>query len=271
MKKNIILIFIICSFTISCTNHKSQSKILTDYLSCLLNKNYKENGKYLIVTPRGCLGCISSNLLYLKKNPLCLKQFLGIVYSNTIAEQFPDIKTLEISKYCDSTNKLDVLNIGVSGLAIVTLKKNEVVKIENSNVNISSQLNLLNNFYKKDSIFKTLNSLSFKELYRVEFENKFKDINFKELSSDKKMVLYFTSDYCAPCKLAFPIIDSLSVLYKDSIEFYYIKANKKDNSLIFNKYNIYATPTLIVLKKGKKLKKIIGCVKSDKISNFILN
>ncbi len=252
MKNIPILAFIILMITIGCYHHPDKSTILTDQLKSLLKSNYDPNTDYLIINQKGCMGCVAHNIAYLSENPKKLSQFKFIIITKSIDDQFAQIRNLKTKLIIDSLNMLDQLNSGISGLSVVKIRNNQVLNIKNSDVRISSSKDSLNAFYYSKNSLKNEN-IFFKELFREDFEKQFPDKLLGIIHSKKTTVLFFTSDYCTPCKVMHPMIDSLSLIYYESVEFYYIKGNKKDNMKVFYDYKVQATPTLMVFKNGKRI------------------
>ncbi len=247
-----------------CNNPIDKSDILTKQLKTLLRDDYKENANYIIITKNGCLSCISKNIIFLKNHPQYLRNYNCIITTKTLIEYFPYIMDLKIVKYIDTSNVLENLNTGVMGFSTVTIEEDKVIKLQNSNILITSEDSKMDTFFKTE-INNNYSNSYFIELFRSEFEQK---IPIKELESNKlnrKTLIFFTSDHCAPCKKMFPIIDSLSMIYNDSIDFYFIKSNKKDNMKIFHDYDIHATPTIVVFKKNQPIIQEIGLLDKKEI------
>lgn len=256
--KSLVLCFIFIIIVINgCNRHLDKSTILTKHLQELLQDNYQENANYIVINTNGCLGCISKNILFLKNNTHILHNYKGLITTELIIEQFPYIKNLPIDEYIDTSNVLETLNTGVTGLSTVTIKDNKVVRLLNSNVLVTSDDSKMNTFFKTERGFNSSSS-TFIELFRKEFEQKFPIRKLDSNNLNRETLIFFTSDHCSPCKKVFPIIDSLSMIYNDSIDFYFIKSDKKDNMKVFNEYNINATPTIVIFKLNQPMIHKIG-------------
>ncbi len=86
------------------------------------------------------------------------------------------------------------------------------------------------------------------------------DGNFQEtvLDSGKVAVVDFWAPWCGPCKMIGPIIEELAEEYKDSAVIG--KVNVDDNSDISVKYRVRNIPTVLFLKDGEVVDKVVGAV-----------
>lgn len=79
------------------------------------------------------------------------------------------------------------------------------------------------------------------------------DINIDDIldETEKYILMYFTANWCGPCKKMAPIIYDKFTKIKN-LDIY--KIDIDDNDSICNKYNIKSVPTFILLKnKQEKL------------------
>ena len=78
-------------------------------------------------------------------------------------------------------------------------------------------------------------------------------------------VLYFTADWCNPCKKVKPIVEEMN---KDSI----IKFQMIDVDLemeLTKKFEIRSVPTFILTKNGKEIKRTTGAQTREQLEAFI--
>lgn len=78
-------------------------------------------------------------------------------------------------------------------------------------------------------------------------------------------VLYFTADWCNPCKRVRPIAEELD---RDGpIKFQYIDAD--DNSDLCRKFEIKSIPTFILIENGEEIRRINGAKTKEQLEEFI--
>jgi len=95
------------------------------------------------------------------------------------------------------------------------------------------------------------------------------DENFEErvLKSDKPCVVDFWAEWCHPCKMIEPLMEELYTEYKDKINFY--KLNVDDNSETPSRFYVMSIPTLLFVKNGEIVDRIIGAVPKKTIEERI--
>jgi thioredoxin-like negative regulator of GroEL len=80
-------------------------------------------------------------------------------------------------------------------------------------------------------------------------------------------ILYFTAEWCNPCKRTRPIAEALD---RDGImKFQFIDAD--DNGDLCRKFEIKAVPTFILVEDGNELRRMNGAKTQDQIEEFIKN
>lgn len=86
--------------------------------------------------------------------------------------------------------------------------------------------------------------------------------NFKEIVSSGVWIVDFYADWCGPCKMLTPVLESLEY---DNI----LKVNIDEFHNISNNYGIMSIPTLIFLKDGEEKNKIIGFTDLETIKDAL--
>ena len=90
---------------------------------------------------------------------------------------------------------------------------------------------------------------------------------FNEIISSEKVLIDFYADWCGPCRMLLPILESI-----DSENIISIKKVNVDESIdIARKYGVMTIPTLILFENGKELKRNVGMISKDEIIKFINN
>lgn len=88
----------------------------------------------------------------------------------------------------------------------------------------------------------------------------FTDDNFhsKVLSSDKLSVVDFWATWCGPCRKMEPVIEDLAKEYKGKVNVG--KVNVDHNPRVCEEYGIRSIPTILFIKNGKVVQRIVGTV-----------
>lgn len=80
-----------------------------------------------------------------------------------------------------------------------------------------------------------------------------------------KHILYFTAEWCNPCKRVRPIAEELD---RDGIiKFQYIDAD--DNGDLCRKFEIKAIPTFILIEDGNEIRRTNGAKTKEQLEEFI--
>ena len=76
------------------------------------------------------------------------------------------------------------------------------------------------------------------------------DANFKEEIKEGVVVVDFYADWCGPCKMMAPVLDSVSEKVED---FTVMKLNVTDNPKTATEYKIMSIPAFGIFKDGELL------------------
>lgn len=84
------------------------------------------------------------------------------------------------------------------------------------------------------------------------------DVEWKKLIDDgESVVIDFSAEsWCAPCRAISPIIDKLSEKYIDKIKIG--KIDIDNNTELANVYNVRGVPTVLFIREGQVVDKIVG-------------
>ena len=95
---------------------------------------------------------------------------------------------------------------------------------------------------------------------------KVNDDNFEEevLQSDKPVVLEFSSNMCPPCLTMVPTLINIAKNNED-IKVVTLNTSDDDAKKTAEKYQVDATPTIMIIKDGEILKTFIGATNEDTI------
>jgi thioredoxin 1 len=86
-----------------------------------------------------------------------------------------------------------------------------------------------------------------------------KEINDSNFESEIKkglVMVDFWAPWCAPCRMVAPVLDELSLEFKDQITI--AKLNVDENIQAASKYSVTSIPTLIIFKNGELVERTVG-------------
>jgi thioredoxin 1 len=97
----------------------------------------------------------------------------------------------------------------------------------------------------------------------------FTDANFekKVLSSDKLTLVDFWAEWCGPCRAMGPVVEDLAKEYSGKVNIG--KLNVDHNPNVCVKYNITSIPTILFIKNGKVVDKVVGVNPKSKLEKKI--
>lgn len=77
-----------------------------------------------------------------------------------------------------------------------------------------------------------------------------------KISQDPKAIVYFSAEWCGPCKQLKPQYAKLAM--QDDANNYYVVDVDKIESTYLNKYGIQSIPQIFVLENGEESKRLKG-------------
>ncbi|MCI8270215.1 MAG: thioredoxin [Lachnospiraceae bacterium] len=100
-------------------------------------------------------------------------------------------------------------------------------------------------------------------------EKKFTSENFEAevLKSAKPVLVDFYADWCGPCKMMAPLVETLADELAD--EAVIGKLNVDDCEDIAMKYGVMNIPTLILFKNGQEAERVIGVQSREVLERMI--
>ncbi len=96
------------------------------------------------------------------------------------------------------------------------------------------------------------------------------DDNYEEevLNSDKIVVMDFYENMCPPCTSMIPTIINISKS-SDKVKVVMINMSEDNTSKLTKKYQVNASPTIIILKDGQKVDGFVGATSEENIMSVI--
>lgn len=86
------------------------------------------------------------------------------------------------------------------------------------------------------------------------------DANYEEYAnSGTLLVLDFWAEWCGPCRMVAPIIDELATEYEGKVNIG--KVDVDENNDVASRYGIRNIPTVLFIKNGEVIDKVVGAVK----------
>ena len=86
------------------------------------------------------------------------------------------------------------------------------------------------------------------------------------LNSQKDVLIDFYADWCGPCQMLAPIVEEVA---NENKNIKVCRINVDDNQELAMKYEVMSIPTLVVIKEGKEIKRKIGLISKDEISEML--
>ena len=87
------------------------------------------------------------------------------------------------------------------------------------------------------------------------------------LKSGQPVLVDFWAEWCAPCRMMTPVIDSLAEKYQGNAKV--VKLNVDDNPSVTQRFGIKGIPTLIVFKGGKEAERLVGATNEQSVARMI--
>lgn len=94
-----------------------------------------------------------------------------------------------------------------------------------------------------------------------------KDLIEESKITNKAILIDFYAEWCGPCKMATPILEKISNMEYEGIDFF--KVNVDSNMEIAKEYGIKSIPSFVLLKGGEVKNKMIGSPTTERLKEFI--
>ena len=92
--------------------------------------------------------------------------------------------------------------------------------------------------------------------------------NFEEevLNSDKTVLIDFYADWCGPCKMFSPIVESVA---EENEDIKVVKIDVDNAQDLAIKYKVMSIPTIVVIKNGQEVNRNVGVVSKSQILEMV--
>ena len=101
--------------------------------------------------------------------------------------------------------------------------------------------------------------------FTIEFTEQI--FNLEVESSDIPVVVDFWAEWCGPCKMLSPTIETIAEKYNGKVKVG--KVNVDKNPSIAQKYGVRGIPNILVFQNGNIEEQLIGNVPESDISNIL--
>ena len=102
-----------------------------------------------------------------------------------------------------------------------------------------------------------------------DFVSEVTDQTFEQevIKSDKPVLVDFWAEWCQPCKMLAPTVESVAQKYSDLAKV--VKLNVDDSAETAQRYGIKGIPTLILFNGGNEADRVVGTTSKENISRMI--
>lgn len=95
------------------------------------------------------------------------------------------------------------------------------------------------------------------------------DFESKVNQSGDLALVDFWAEWCGPCRALGPVIDSLADEYVGKMKVY--KLNVDDNPETAQKFQVKSIPTVLLIKNGQVLERVVGAQAKENFARAINN
>ena len=82
---------------------------------------------------------------------------------------------------------------------------------------------------------------------------------------EREAIVDFYATWCGPCKMFGPVFEEVAT----NMDINFVKIDVDKNSDIAREYGVMTIPTVILFKDGKEVKRKVGFMSNDELTEFL--
>lgn len=94
-----------------------------------------------------------------------------------------------------------------------------------------------------------------------------KNFESEVLDSKLPVLIDFWAPWCGPCKMIAPVVEQIAREYEGKMKVG--KINTDENMELSTKYQVTSIPTLLIIKEGKVVNRIVGYKSKNELVNLV--